>query len=117
MRRVLSKGDFVKWFDKYLPTLTKGDGGNLLKPVKVSDVTDGYIVHLAGLDLSRAWCMQGILSALPARDPRVALLRESIAAHAKTGYEYVFSGHYEGDHWLATFAIYLHTEAGISNDK
>ena len=117
MRRVLNQDDFVKWFDKYLPTLAAGDGGNLLKPVKVSDVTDGYIVHLAGLDLSRAWCMQGILSALPNGDSRRKLLEDSMAAHAKTGYEYVFSGHYEGDHWLATFAIYLHTRAGVlSND-
>ena len=115
MRRVLSKDEFLKWFDKYLPTLIDGDGGNFFKPVEVSDVTDGYIVHLAGLDLSRAWCMQGILSALPGEDPRVAVLSESMAAHAKMGYRYVFSGHYEGDHWLATFAIYLHTQAGIIN--
>ena len=113
MRRVLSKDEFLKWFDKYLPSLRAGDGGNLLIPVEVSDVTDGYIVHLAGLDLSRAWCMQGIVSALPEGDPRVAVLKESMAAHAKMGYRYVFSGHYEGDHWLATFAIYLHTQAGI----
>ena len=115
MRRVLSKDEFLNWFDKYLPTLVDGDGGNLLKPVEVSDVTDGHIVHLAGLDLSRAWCMQGILSALPEDDPRAAVLKESMAAHAKMGYRYVFSGHYEGDHWLATFAIYLHTQAGVRN--
>ena len=117
MRRVLNQDDFLKWFDKYLPTLANGDGGNLLKPVKVSDVTDGYIVHLAGLDLSRAWCMQGILSALPDGDGRRKLLEDSMAAHAKTGYEYVFSGHYEGDHWLATFAIYLHTRAGVLSNE
>lgn len=117
MRRVLNQDEFLKWFDKYLPTLAAGDGGNLLKPVKVSDVTDGYIVHLAGLDLSRAWCMQGILSALPDGDSRKKLLEASMADHAKTGYEYVFSGHYEGDHWLATFAIYLHTQAGVSNKE
>lgn len=113
MRRVLPQAEFVKWFDKYLPGLNAGDGGNLLTPVRVSDVTDGYIVHLAGLDLSRAWCMQGIASALPVNDARVKLLEASMTAHAKTGYEYVFSGHYEGDHWLATFAIYLHTQAGV----
>ena len=117
MRRVLPTDEFVKWFDKYLPTLAAGDGGNLLKPVTVSDVTDGYIVHLAGLDLSRAWCMQGILTALPDGDRRVTLLKESMAAHARLGYQYVFSGHYEGDHWLATFAIYLHTRAGVSAKK
>ena len=115
MRRVLSKDEFLKWFDKYLPALVDGDGGNLLDPVEVSDVKDGYIVHLAGLDMSRAWCMQGIISALPKDDGRVELLKGSMAAHAKTGYRYVFSGNYEGDHWLATFAIYLHTQAGVRN--
>lgn len=107
MRRVLNQEEFIQWFDKFLPKLKSGDGGNLLTPVTVSDVTDGYIVHLAGLDLSRAWCMQGIASALPADDPRVELLRKSASGHADLGFQYVFSGHYEGDHWLATFAIYL----------
>lgn len=114
MRRVLPADEFVKWFDKFLPGLSKGDGGNLLTPVKVSDVTDGYIVHLAGLDLSRGWCMQGIASALPDSDPRVELLRKSASEHADTGFEYVFSGHYEGDHWLATFAIYLQAGVGVN---
>ena len=114
MRRVLSQDEFEKWFSAFLPTLESGDGGNLLKPVTVSDVTDGKIVHLAGLDLSRAWCMNGIASALPESDSRYDLLRKSAAAHAQMGYRYVFSGHYEGEHWLATFAIYLHTDAGIT---
>ena len=115
MRRVLSADEFVTWFDKYLPDLKSGDGGNLLTPVTVSDVTDGYIVHLAGLDLSRGWCMQGIAAALPADDRRVELLREAARRHAEMGFEYVFSGHYEGDHWLATFAIFLQSGAGTKN--
>ena len=113
MRRILSRDEFAKWFDKYLPSLQSGDGGNLLIPVEVSDVTDGYIVHLAGLNLNRGWCMQGIASALPEADPRVALLKKSASEHAEMGFKYVFSGHYEGDHWLATFAIYLQTRVGV----
>ena len=113
MRRVLSQKEFVAWFDEYLPGLKQGDGGNLLQPVTVSDVTDGYIVHLAGLDLSRGWCMQGIASALPKNDPRIELLQKSAREHAKMGFGYVFSGHYEGDHWLATFAIYLQAGVGV----
>ncbi len=111
MRRVLSRDEFVRWFDEYLPGLERGEGGNLLTPVNVSDVTDGYIVHLAGLNLSRAWCMRGISSAMPEDDARVALLDAAAADHAEKGFGYVFSGHYEGDHWLATFAIYL--QAGV----
>ena len=116
MRRVLSQEEFGKWFDKYLPKLSQGDGGNLLIPVEVSDVTDGYIVHLAGLNLNRGWCMQGIASALPTSDPRAALLKKSASEHADMGFKYVFSGQYEGDHWLATFAIYLQAELGVVKD-
>lgn len=114
MRRVLSSEEFAKWLDKYLPRLKDGDGGNLLVPVEVSDVTDGYIVHLAGLNLNRGWCMQGIASALPDDDPRVALLTKSANEHAEMGFKYVFSGHYEGEHWLATFAVYLQARVGVA---
>jgi hypothetical protein len=114
MRRVLPQEKFVKWFDRYLPELIRGEGGNLLRPVEVSDVTDGKLVHLAGLDLSRAWCLHGIAMALPAEDPRRDLLILSSKEHGRVGMGYVFSGHYEGEHWLATFAIYWITEIAIT---
>ncbi len=113
MRRVLPQNEFVEWFDKFLPRLKEGESGNLLVPVEVTDVTDGKLVHLAGLDLSRGWCLQGIVSSLPADDPRIEMLKKAAADHAQMGYKYVFSGHYEGEHWLATFAIYLHTQVGV----
>lgn len=109
MRRVLSSEAFADWLDGYLPSLKLGDGGNLLEPVSVSDVTDGYIVHLAGLNLSRAWCLRSIAAGLPKGDARIKLLEDSAAKHAAKGFGYVFSGAYEGEHWLATFAIYLQT--------
>ncbi|MDA7925211.1 DUF2891 domain-containing protein [Mariniblastus sp.] len=109
MRRVLPPQEFSEWFDKFLPALKDGEGGNLMIPVEVSDTKDGYIVHLAGLNLNRGWCMQGIASCLPVDDSRGVLLKRSAADHALMGYKYVFSGNYEGDHWLATFAIYLQT--------
>ncbi len=109
MRRVLPQKEFREWFDRFLPGFAAGAGGNLLVPVEVSDVTDGKIVHLAGLDLSRAWCFQGIASALSVDDPRRELMRNAASEHAKMGFKYVFSGSYEGEHWLATFAIYLIT--------
>lgn len=112
MRRVLSKRKFQQWFDRFMPGLKEGAGGNLLVPVEVSDVTDGKIVHLAGLDLSRAWCFQGVASALEPGDPRRQLMLKSADEHAAMGFKYVFSGSYEGEHWLATFAIYLITRVG-----
>jgi hypothetical protein len=113
MRRVLDEHEFSIWLDQFFPTLKDGALGNLLTPVVVSDVTDGHLVHLAGLNLSRAWTMRGVLSKLPAADPRCAVLESAAKAHLDAGLRYVFSGHYEGEHWLATFAIYAISESGV----
>ena len=105
MRRVTTQAEFAKWLSQFLPP-DLSDPEQFVRPVEVSDVTDDKLVHLAGLNLSRAWCMQGIAEALPAADPRKALLRDSARQHAAMGLRYVFSGQYSGEHWLATFAIY-----------
>lgn len=115
MRRVLKPGEFSDWLSKFFPDFTGESSSNLLEPVEVSDVTDGKLVHLAGLDFSRAWCLQSIATALPANDPRRELLNQSAAAQAKIGFSYVFSGNYEGEHWLATFAVYALTRVGIDD--
>ena len=110
MRRVFDSEEFARWFDGFLPD----DGGldRWLRPAEVSDVTDPKIVHLAGLNLSRAWCLDGIAAALPLNDPRRGKLSALAEEHAAAGFRYVLSGHYEGDHWLATFAVYALTRAG-----
>ncbi|NND97000.1 MAG: DUF2891 domain-containing protein [Pirellulaceae bacterium] len=106
MRRVLSSEEYAEWLDKFLPQLANGELGPMMEPVEVSDVTDGHLVHLAGLNLSRAWTMKGIAGALENDDPRKLLLLTSVDEHAEAGLKYVTSGHYEGEHWLATFAVY-----------
>jgi hypothetical protein len=106
MRRILPQAEYVAWLDKFLPQLKHSAMGNMMKPVEVSDVTDGHLVHLAGLNLSRAWTMTGIARALPNDDPRRSALANSASDHATAGLKYVTSGHYEGEHWLATFAVY-----------
>lgn len=115
MRRVLSGEEFAAWLDDFLPGLA--DSGSptarLLRPVDRFDVADGRLVHLAGLNFSRAWALTGIAGALPSGDARQALLAESIAAHAKVGMQSVFSGDYAGEHWLATFAVYLFTSSHV----
>lgn len=113
MRRVLSPTEYSQWLTRFMPEIGVASDYRLLQPVEVSDVTDGKIVHLAGLDLSRAWCLQGIAAALNENDPRRAILIESANAHAQVGFRYVFSGHYEGEHWLATFAVYSLTQVGM----
>jgi len=110
MRRVLPPSEYSDWLDDFLPSLARGDLGPLLEPAVVSDVTDGKIVHLAGLNLHRAWTMRSIAGALSANDPRAKVLRHSAQEHLASGLAHVFSGHYEGEHWLATFAIYGLTE-------
>ncbi len=106
MRRVLPPAAYSDWLDGLFPGLRQGDLGRLLDPATVSDVTDGKIVHLAGLNLHRAWTMRSVAWALPADDLRAQVLLESASDHLAAGLDYVFSGHYEGEHWLATFAVY-----------
>lgn len=112
MRRVLSPVDYRVWLEKFFPGF---DLGNLTKPVSVSDFEDGHLVHLVGLNLNRAWNLRGIAGALEG-DPKPRLL-ELAAAHEKAGLRDAISGHYEGDHWLGTFAVYLLTGAGEPKKK
>lgn len=112
MRRILPPTEFAAWLESFLKFTGPESHASLLTPVAVSDVTDGKLVHLAGLNLSRAWCLHGILDALPGDSPRATAFRESAQAHEKAGLSYVFSGHYEGEHWLGTFAVYTLTRVG-----
>lgn len=110
MRRVLGEEDFPEWFRGFLPDLEGGALSNLLTPANVSDRTDPKIVHLDGLNLSRAWCMKLIARALPEGDPLQRILLTSAAAHAEATLPHIASGSYAGEHWLATFAVFMLTE-------
>ncbi|MBP7148669.1 MAG: DUF2891 domain-containing protein [Acidobacteria bacterium] len=112
MRRVLDAREFSRWLDGFLPGLRRGRLGHLAQPAVVTDPTDGKIVHLDGLNLTRAWTLRGIARALPAKDRRRAVLERLGRAHADAGLARVQSGNYEGEHWLASFAVYLLTEVG-----
>jgi hypothetical protein len=111
MRRVLSPEQFAQWLEKFVPDAATQLTDGTVEPVEVSDVTDGKLVHLAGLNLNRAWCLKAIASALPASHPLRKPLQTSALRHLRAGVAYVNSGHYSGDHWLATFALYAITEA------
>jgi hypothetical protein len=106
MRRVLPADRFASWFRAFLPGITRGEPIQLLSPATVADRSDPKIVHLDGLNLSRAWCMIGIASALPADDHARQVLVDSAARHAGATLVHVASGSYEGEHWLASFAVY-----------
>jgi DUF2891 family protein len=109
MRRVMSRTEFAAWFHRFLPGVSRGQPKQLLQPAIVTDRTDPKLVHLDGLNLSRAWCMRSIAVALPRNDPARKVLARSAAAHAQAGLDHVASGNYEGEHWLASFAVYLLT--------
>ncbi len=113
MRRVLSRAEFSKWLDGFLPGLPREAGKPWLAPGVVTDRADPKLAHIDGLNLSRAWMLEGIAYALPDDDPRQAVLLETARQHAAAALPAVTGEHYEGGHWLGTFAVYLVTGAGL----
>ncbi len=103
MRRCLPLKEYVPWLRGFLPRLAQGEPKTLFEPVFVSDRSDGRIVHLDGLNLSRAWCWRSIASALPEGDPIRKIAAEAAARHLQASLPHV-SGDYMGEHWLASFA-------------
>jgi hypothetical protein len=110
MRKVLPPAEFATWFDAYLPAMNDGAPKNLLTIAVVTDRTDPQLGHLDGLNLSRAWAMRNIAATLP-KDARArAFLADAAHTHAIDALQHVATGHYEGEHWLASFAVFLLTE-------
>ena len=114
MRRVSPRADFAKWLSTFLPGIPLNGSAEWLKPAVVTDPSDPKLAHLDGLNLSRAWMLEGIASRLPANDRRLASLRAVAAAHRTAGLASVTGAHYEGGHWLGSFAVYLVTGRGLA---
>ncbi|ELN2736111.1 DUF2891 domain-containing protein [Pluralibacter gergoviae] len=95
--------DFPAWFGRFLPEV--GSVTALMNPAQVSDRTDPKIAHLDGLNLSRAWCMKHIASALPKDHAGQQALSRAVEQHLAASVEHVVGSHYSGGHWLATFAL------------
>lgn len=100
LRKILPKEQFQNWLQKFLPALEKRDFS--LAVGEVSDRTDGKLVHLDGLNFSRAWC----LYALADSDKKYAHLRKIADLHLQHSLPSVVDGDYMGEHWLASFAVY-----------
>jgi hypothetical protein len=117
MRRVLPQKEFTSWLKDFMPQIPIGREGDAntewLKVAVSPDPSDPKLAHLDGLNLSRAWMLEGILSALPEKDPRRPALQATADAHAEAGLAAVTGAHYEGGHWLGSFAVYLTTKRGI----
>ena len=103
MRRIYPPHQFADWLTGFLPAFVS------LKPSASPDPSDGKLAHLDGLNLSRAWMLRGIAAGLPDTDPRRAPVIAMSEAHRTAGLAAVTGEHYEGGHWLGTFAVYLET--------
>ncbi len=129
MRRVLAPKEFAKWLQEFMPQIPKtprsasaglrrgaqseAATADWLRVVVSPDPSDPKLAHLDGLNLSRAWMLEGIMSMLPADDPRRPALAAAADAHRRAGLAAVTGEHYEGGHWLGSFAVYLTTQRGI----
>jgi hypothetical protein len=113
MRRVLSNQDFGSWLQTFLPQISVTRGTIWLRPVVSPDPSDPKLAHLDGLNLSRAWMLEGIAAGLPASDRRVPAILAVAEQHRRAGLAAVTGEHYEGGHWLGSFAVYLVTRRGL----
>ena len=113
MRRILTKTAFADWLSEFLPDIPVDDSTNWLKPVEVDNSEDYMQSHFYGLNLSRAWMLEGIISNLPNSDRRINTLHNTADIHRQIGLANAVSEHYAGSHWLGTFAVYLTTSRGL----
>jgi hypothetical protein len=102
MRRVLAPGEYSAWLKGFMPDLFRSD--MRMEPGRVLDRTDGKLVHLDGLNFSRAWCLRSIGKSIG--NPRLIELSDM---HLKAAMDKMSSGDYAGEHWLASFAVYALT--------
>ena len=113
MRRIMTQSEFATWLTAFFPQLT-GNKEHWLAPATVTDKSDGKLAHLDGLNISRAWMIEGIMRALPKDDKRQDTLKASFEQHRSAGLHAVIGDmHYMGSHWLGSFASYLETQRGI----
>jgi hypothetical protein len=117
MRRILPPNEFAKWLGDFLPQVPTESKRDWLPTVVSSDPGDPKLAHLDGLNLSRAWMLEGILAGLPPNDPRRPALAAAAEAHRQAGLMAVTGEHYEGGHWLGSFAVYLTTQRGIERKE
>jgi len=109
MARVLPAADFPAWLDRFLPGIAGGEPKSLFTPVRVSDASDGYLAHLAGLNLSRAWCWRRLAETLPEGDSRVPACEDAMRVHADASLDRVAGDDYMVGHWLVAYAVLLFT--------
>jgi len=117
VRRTLPADMFAQWLSDFLPQISHSSArSGWLQPVSSPDPSDPKLAHLDGLNLSRAWMLEGIEAGLPPDDPRRRAIAATAEAHKRAGLAAVTGEHYEGGHWLGSFAVYLLTKRGIAQE-
>lgn len=111
LRRVLAPAEFAAWLGDFLPGIPR-NRQPWLAPGIVTDRSDPKLAHIDGLNLSRAWMLRGMAGGLPAEDSRRGALLAAADEHAAAALPAVTGEHYEGGHWLGTFAVYLLSDGG-----
>lgn len=104
---LLPQAEFTDWLGKFLPGIAAGEPEALFTPAIVSDPSDGFIAHLRGLNLSRAWCWRRVAESLLPNDERVPVCAEAARVHAEASLPYVTGDDYMVEHWLAAYAVLL----------
>ncbi len=100
MRRVLDEPEFRSWIDGFMPGLQQNEFQ--MEVGEVSDRTDGKLVHLDGLNFSRAWVLYGLAEQYSGYDHLFSIANE----HVEYSLPNLVGDSYEGGHWLGSFAIY-----------
>ena len=113
MRRIFEPMAFGAWLGAFLPQIPLDGSDDWLVPAVVSDPGDPKLAHLDGLNLSRAWMLEGIAAGLSAEDPRRQAILGAADRHRRAGLRSVTGEYYEGGHWLGSFATYLVTGRGL----
>ena len=104
MAAALGAAEFRAWFASFLPRLAQSEPAALFEPAFVSDRGDGRIVHLDGLNLSRAWSWFEIGMLLDPDDPVRTLAVAAAERHLIAALPTI-TGDYMGEHWLGTYAL------------
>lgn len=100
MAKMLPKDDFKIWLDAFLPDLK--NKSFKMDVATVSDRTDGKLVHLDGVNFCRAWSLYSVVNKIPEYNHLIQGANEHVNASLNS----IADGSYEGEHWLATFAVY-----------
>ena len=108
MKRVLSKEEFKSWIKEFIPQLLNKHFN--IETGKVSDRTDGKLVHLDGVNFSRAWSLNIIAEDIP----ELVHLNNIANKHINYSLPSIVDNNYEGGHWLGSFAIYAFNSSQLN---